>query len=440
MSTPPKHPLVFLVLILTFLCWLPGSLVCESTILLSYLLVRPPRQYIEPVQIAERMDTIGIQVDGLTGIYPTHPVERKMITRADLAADIKKQFEAEYSPDQARKDALTYSVFGLMKGDEDLYQMYLNMYSEGVAGYYDPETGVIRVVSDSGFGPMEMRTYAHEYTHALQFQRYDIKGLGNTDEILKQDPERYLGLQALIEGEASMAEDMWSEKNFSRLDQWDEYKQEFMTIFSAGDIFQTPRFLWSFMFFPYEQGKAFAWDAFHHGGWEGLDAVFRHPPVSSEMILHPDRYRNSDQPIKLPNPMLSNEFPASQWTELENGSWGEYGMRILMETNLEADTIDSAATGWGGDAYDVWQNPQTGHLIGIWHTAWDTSQDANEFWDALLKWNNGRMSSSALSATVTCWDASASAICQAQSGKEIWWVYAPSQADAEALLRTNVRP
>jgi len=60
------------------------------------------------------------------------------------------------------------------------------------------------------FGGMERLTYSHEYVHALQDQNYDIQyGLQYDTDPCKKDSERCAGVQALLEGDASLAQMDW---------------------------------------------------------------------------------------------------------------------------------------------------------------------------------------------------------------------------------------
>jgi hypothetical protein len=437
MLHPPRRAILLPLFLLGFCCWVPASLACGTGTLASFLVLSPPRQVDDPQAIASAMDLIETQVQAAAGISPTHTVVRKMITRAELSKNLRAEFEKGYSPDQARFETLAYSVFGLMKGDEDLYQIYLTAYTGGIGGYYDPETKYIYVISDTGFGAEQKHAFAHEYMHALQFQRYDLSALEDTAEVQKLDPERYLGLQAIVEGEASLVEDKWMEAHASLWDRWDDIKQQSFDLYSARDMLRTPNFLWSFIFFPYDQGKTFVSAVFQNGGWAALDSMFRKPPVSSEMILHPDRYYRDDQPIHLPKPALPAPWDPAQWMEQEDSTWGEFGIRVFLDFHLSSEEIDTAATGWGGDRFVVWRGRQDGRLLGLWHSVWDTARDADEFRMALAGWNANRTQAAADKSIVPCWRTAVFSVCQEQSGKDVWWAYAATAEEARTLLSAN---
>ena len=45
------------------------------------------------------------------------------------------------------------------------------------------------------------------------------------------------------------------------------------------------------MIFPYFKGMVFCAKIANQGGWAAIDDVYRNPPLSTEQILHPEKYR-----------------------------------------------------------------------------------------------------------------------------------------------------
>ncbi len=62
-----------------------------------------------------------------------------------------------------------------MPQGDSLRDLYIEMLTSQVAGLYDDTTKRMYVVTETGeIGPAEKITYAHEYTHALQDQAFDL--------------------------------------------------------------------------------------------------------------------------------------------------------------------------------------------------------------------------------------------------------------------------
>ncbi len=163
-----------------------------------------------PKDIARIMDGIQEEVIEIRGLNPTTDIPRALLSPDQLRRNVIEDFLAEYTPEDARNDAILLSTLGLLSQDFNLLTFYEDLYSEQIAGYYDDETKEMYVVSGSGFGGPEKMTYAHEFTHILQDQNYDFQnGLGMGDEACEQDSERCSAISSLIEGDASLTEYFW---------------------------------------------------------------------------------------------------------------------------------------------------------------------------------------------------------------------------------------
>src|SRR5439155_14041462 len=54
--------------------------------------------------------------------------------------------------------------------------------------------------------------------------------------------------------------------------------------------------------FPYSAGAAFVRGLLERGGQDRLDTAFRSYPISTEQVLHVERYLRVDQPVAVPAP------------------------------------------------------------------------------------------------------------------------------------------
>ena len=74
------------------------------------------------------------------------------------------------------------STLGLLPEGSSLRQATLDFQAGQVAGYYSPDKDELFVVSRTGqtVGPVERVTYAHEFTHQLQDQNFDLDSLDTT--------------------------------------------------------------------------------------------------------------------------------------------------------------------------------------------------------------------------------------------------------------------
>ena len=93
-----------------------------------------------------------------------------------------------------------------------------------------------------------------------------------------------------------------------------EYARSFLTqpetrqVYSSGndgpDLSRVPPFLFKLLAFPYQHGEVFV-TAIHSGtGWDSVDAAYSNPPLSTEHILHPEKYLAGEQPVTIYSPRL----------------------------------------------------------------------------------------------------------------------------------------
>ena len=160
---------------------------------------------------ASVFDTIARTVEEIRGLRATGPYTRSLMTQAELRAYQERKFEKDYTPEEARQDTLTLAAFDLLPRDFPLRDFLLELYTEQIAGFYDPDTKQFFVISEQGQpGILERVTFAHEYTHLLQDQHFDLVALGFTDDKSKRpkdlDDDAMLARRALVEGDATLTQ------------------------------------------------------------------------------------------------------------------------------------------------------------------------------------------------------------------------------------------
>ena len=105
-------------------------------------------------------------------------------------------------------------ALGLVEGEVDLAAAFGDLASEGTLAYYDPATEVVYVRGDE-LTPSVRVTVAHELTHVLQDQHFDLERLADPDY------ERYDGLRAMAEGDAGRIEDAYTAEVLTTAEQAD---------------------------------------------------------------------------------------------------------------------------------------------------------------------------------------------------------------------------
>jgi hypothetical protein len=337
--------------------------------------------------IAKQMDLIQGQVSTLRGLTLQHTFNRATLTTDQLRQQVKENFLKNYTPQQAADDVLLYSTLGLLKPDTDIIKLFENLYSEQIAGFYDPETKTMYVVQGSGFNGIERMTYAHEFTHTLQDQHYDLRGqLKITDEYCHTHAEYCAAVTALVEGDAVSTEQDWFYSDGSNTDR--SQVQDFYLHFASPVFDSSPDFIKDDLLFPYQKGFEFVQTLYDQGGWKAIDQAFENAPVSTAQILHPGLYP-LHKPLTVTLPDLGATL-GSGWRQAAQGSLGEWYTYLVLSRGwqnsmrLPEALGKQAAAGWGGDGYLLYQktaDPQARVLVVEWK--WDSLADSDQFWSAL---------------------------------------------------------
>jgi hypothetical protein len=305
-----------------------------------------------------------------------------IVTDEELAARVRKQIEDELDPDDLARDTAVQVLLGLIGPNLDLLDLYTNLYSEQVAGYYDGELEEMVVPAETKLSALQKVTLVHELTHALTDQHFGFDE--RIEELDEEDRfEELSALQAVIEGDASFTELLYvTELSTAE-------KIEIVTDALAQDtavLDQTPRFIQDLLVFPYLAGSDFVetlWSS--DTGFDRVNDAYLDPPTTTEQIYHPEAYGNGEavQAIVLP------DTPLPGYEVGEEAIWGEISFRVMFEQGLGAPTAGRAATGWGGDRYRVmWDGQQ---VVFVLVYVGDTTEDAAEMYDALVAYAGSQM-------------------------------------------------
>jgi len=383
-----------------------------------------------PANVASEMDEIQQQVISMRGLQPFEAVNRALMTEEELRDRVENDFFKDYTAQDASDDVRILSTLGLLPPDYDIYKLYVDLYSEQIAGFYDNETKEMYVTLGEGWKGTERMTYAHEYTHFLQDQTYDLRdGLGMNDDACEVDTERCAGIQALIEGDASLTEALWYQTYAT-----DQDKQEisdFYDTYTSPVYDAAPYYLQQDFLFPYQQGALFVQSLFMSNGWDAVDAAYGDVPVSTEQILHPERYP-TDKPANPDLPDFTTTL-GDGWEELERNNMGEWYTYLILsagndpKTRIDEETAATAAEGWLGDTYIAFLNRTTNNFVLVWQQEWETAADADEYWSAITQFARAFDGADIQNRQMT-WTDYRGNVRLLRIGNTTYWLVAPDQA------------
>jgi hypothetical protein len=252
----------------------------------------------------------------------------------------------------------------------------LDLYSEQVAGYYDPDSSALFVIR--GSDPMVVRlVMAHELVHALQDEYTPLNAILK----LHHQNDRQMAGQAVAEGQATLASIQVMAPGAQvpeALGNWDALRQLIRSQQSAMPVFAgAPLIIQEDLLFPYLAGSAFMRDFDARRTRPDEEPYGDRMPVSTAQVLHPALYTAHAMPWR-----VAFSRPAGADTLVYDDNFGEFDTRIALETwGLDEGTATAAAAGWDGDRYEV-LGSRAGTVV-VWAGAWTTADDADQFERAL---------------------------------------------------------
>jgi hypothetical protein len=369
----------------------PGTFCLLSFLLLAFFVVVLISATPSPGQKSQETDTeselltnvdeVFKEVSQIRDLEIKYPIRKGFKSQAELRDFVLKKLEEEYTDPEIAAETKAMVKWGLFPKDIQLKELLVNLLAEQVAGLYDPKEKIF-YISNWIPGFLQKPIMAHELTHALQDQYFDL------DQFLrrvKDNDDEVLARTALIEGEALavMIEYLLKPQglDFSTLTDLIPRLKNQVSILGGdlGEEGQIPEIIKETLLFPYLQGISFVQTFRKSHPWKDFSQIYADPPASSEQILHPEKYFDArDRPIPITLENFSDLLP-KDWKEIYTNVLGELGISILIKKFAGEEMAKLAAEGWGGDRYKLLEDPNTGNLLLIHFSTWDSPKDAMEF-------------------------------------------------------------
>jgi len=334
------------------------------------------------VDLVHQLET---QAERITGLQFKHQVAVRLRTRAQLRDYVTHKFDQDLPPAELAGVEAAYKLFGFIPDSLDLRRTMIALLTEEVAGYYDPDSGALFVPNDLS-DRFQIRTVAaHELVHALQDQYTPLDSILNQ----RRHNDRRSAAEAVLEGQATFYQIsilMPEQHPETFPDHWFWRQSESTALQQAAmpEFAGAPLWLRESLIFPYLRGADFVgWYVRTHHGHEPYGADM---PVSTEQILHPDRYATGDEPVTL-------AFPAQVPDAVRyEDDLGEFEIGLLFAQLMDDAKDDKGgvyAQGRGGDRYQVY-GPAGGADALVWYTVWDTPAARDRFVRGLIRAWAGR--------------------------------------------------
>lgn len=383
----------------------------------------------------QTMNQINGQVVDVRGLVPTGSVPREFMNREELRVYFTEVLDEEFSEEAEQEQRAILQALDMDSGGSDLRQSQIDELARSVLGFYDHETKDLVVVTDRAtMGATDRVTYAHEFTHSLQDQYYD---LGALFERAQGNSDYETAIRALVEGDATLTMSLYAETFFSDMDLINYQLEQIENLDLTGILYGSGGpYVESAAAFPYNEGSIFVNSIYQAGGWQEVTRAFNNPPRSTEQIIHPQKYYSGDEPVAMTLPNLVSALGGS-WELVSENTLGELYTRIYLQRYISFNQSVLAGEGWGGDRYQVLRDDE-GRLGFALATAWDTPNDAQEFFTAasafVMTRGGGNPAVMASTPTQMRWQLADRQYYLSLVGNQVLLLHAPDGATLDGLL------
>jgi hypothetical protein len=324
-------------------------------------------------------------------------------------------------------------LLGELPPGTDLPRLLTGIQSESVLGFYlpgRPPKGRLFVRSTRGLDPYAQIVLAHELTHAVTDQHYDLTRADRLEAATGREDE-LVAYSGLIEGDATLLMQRYLAEELTPAEQLEAGQV------AAGE--RTPRrdaapaAIRESLLFPYQDGLRFVRALYQRGGWAAIDRAYRDPPTSTEQLLHPERYLdNRDRPQQVAVPDLSARLGPG-WRPAVEAGFGEFDARLLLQGELPVTVAEAAGAGWDGGRLRTFQRGDRTALV--LRTVWDSAGQADQYCAAMAGWANERFGAGSRAGAVARWSGQGQQTALVCRGARASWLSAPDRPGLTRLLR-----
>ena len=336
-----------------------------------------------------------------TGLPIKKKVKRTIVSRPQVEKYIGEKFKDDADRIRFERSELVEKKFGLLPRTFDLHSFLIKLLTEQVAGYYDEKTRTMNLL-DWNEPEMQRPVMAHELTHALQDQSFNLekmskhdeeiekRGLDDLDELIRND-EASTCRSAVLEGQAMIVLLDYvmapQGQSVEKMPQVVDLMQDSMDKSRGSPVFDSaPLLLQEELAFPYRQGMKFIRDLLVSGGKQlAYIGVLERMPQTTREIMEPQEYLAGHRVPPLLLPDLS--FLKKDYEPYDAGAVGQLDVSLLLRIYANAELDKRLSSEWRGGAYYAAgrkgakpPDRNSSAHIGLYYISkWATEEAAQEF-------------------------------------------------------------
>jgi hypothetical protein len=364
----------------------------------------PPAHRLTPEESKELLQSVDevLHFASQDTLLPIkHSVKKAIVGREQVEKYLNEKFESDVDRIRFERSELVLKKFGLLPRNFKLHDFLIQLLSEQVAGFYNEKSKTMNLL-DWVELDMQKPVMAHELTHALQDQSYDLekmskkeeeiekRGLDDLDALLRNDEESTCR-SAVMEGQAMIVLLDYilapSGRSVQDSPKFVDLMQGRMEKGGESPIFdRAPLLLQEELVFPYRQGMTFIKELLLAGGKKlAYTGVLDNMPKTTREILEPKEYLAGHRVPPLLLPDLG--FLKKDYEAFDAGAVGEFDVVVLLKVYAEDAVAQRLSPDWRGGAYFAAgrrgakpADPNSSAHIGLYYISkWANEASAREF-------------------------------------------------------------
>jgi hypothetical protein len=283
------------------------------------------------------------EVEGTRGLKATRAVPGVVLPRAEMLAKVRAHVDKEVPEAAIEREGLVLKLLGLVPISTDYKATMFSLLEEELAGFYEPADGTMYLAQDLPDELAKMTLY-HELVHALQDHTWNLKAHSTYKP---GESDRAFTRSALAEGDATsaMLDPLLAARGVKSYQVPPDMLEQLMSQATEKPNSKIPKVLRRSLIAPYIMGLRFVSALRKENDWKSVDAAWANPPVTSEQILHVEKWKGHEAALATKAPTFAT-LPG--YTMTDEDTTGEAGLKVLYEA-LDLSDAARLAAHWGGD-------------------------------------------------------------------------------------------
>jgi hypothetical protein len=335
-----------------------------------------------------------------SGLPRRSSVKHELVSQEDVKRYMSSSLADSAETQRIIRSEVVLKKFGYLPPAFDLRNYLISAAGQSVAGYYDFRTKTMHLLNWVGL-EVQRPIMAHELTHALQDQNYDLSKWTERPQrppnmhVIREEAQEGSARRAVVEGQAMIVFVDYLLKPYGRRlsdtpEAMDFVRDRMAQTYDASlVIHNAPLLMKETALFPYREGLLFEVELLRKGGTDlAFAGAFSRPPENTHEILEPKAYLAAEKSPAVSLPDLSRVL-ADDYEVYDSGSMGQLDVRILSQQLGSENDMFTIAPNWQGGAYVAVRRKapapgpntpvSTADIALLYVSQWKTSEAAERF-------------------------------------------------------------